>query len=79
MGCGCRKNGVGALPASAQAAVQDVRSVGRVAVYQVVVDKQVVTQTESAAAARQEANRLGGSLRVSSRELTAEELKPVPA
>jgi hypothetical protein len=79
MGCGCGKSKNAGVPAAAQAAAREVRSVGRIAVYQVVVGGEVVTSTESAGAARQEANRLGGSLRVTSREARQEELKqPAP-
>lgn len=80
MGCGCGKKKTAGVPAEAQRQAREVRASGRVAEYQVVVNGEVVTKTDSASAASAEARRLSGSVRVGSRPAAPEELKqPVPA
>lgn len=72
MPCNCGKN---ALPraqaASAAPRREGVRTAARVAVYQVVVDGEVKVATSSPTAAREEARRLGASIRVTSRPVEA--------
>lgn len=75
MPCGCRgKNAQ--LPINRPEPAQ-TKSVGRVAVYEVVKDSEPVLTTTNPKAARQEANRLGATVRVTSRAVEAGD--PVPA
>jgi hypothetical protein len=67
MPCGCSKGrSAGTLPTNRLETASPRRS-ARVAVYEVVTDGLVKLSTTSPAAARQEAKRLGGSVRVTSR------------
>lgn len=62
-------------PGPAAATAPTAGPSGRIAVYEVVSGGEVVTSTTSATAARQEAKRVGGSLRVTSRPAGGEELE----
>jgi hypothetical protein len=76
MPCGCNKGRTPAVLPPAAAQQQAPRTTTRVAVYEVVKDGDVVLSTTRPTAARQEASRLGASIRVSSRP--AEAGDPVP-
>lgn len=74
MACGCSGGGGGPLPQNNLAAgAGSGRSAVRVAVYQVSKDGKVVLSTTSPVAARQEAKRLGASVKVTSRPVAQEE------
>lgn len=81
MGCGCNKT----VKVTQQASVSALRGTdppagaARVAVYEVVLDGEVVTRTTSPTAARSEAKRLHASIRVTSREANEAELAAVSA
>lgn len=66
MPCGCRGGPPAQLPQMTPARSAPVTA-ARVAVYEVVVDGDVVVSTASPTAAREEARRLGASIRVTSR------------
>ena len=76
MGCGCRGKSGGnkVLPQVNHAGVAPT-SVKRVAVYNVVKNNETVLTTTNPTAARTEARRLGGSVKVSSRPVTEDEKK----
>ena len=66
MPCGCQGGKAAKLPTMVAARTAPVTA-KRVAVYEVVVDGSVVVTTASPSAARDEARRLGASIRVTSR------------
>jgi hypothetical protein len=75
MGCGCNKRGASAVPRAANQleASAPAPTVRRVAVYEVYKQgEEPVLTTTNATAARQEARRLGASVRVSSRAAEAQ-------
>ena len=79
MGCGCSKAKQVATKSSAKVvqAPGGPPAAGRVAMYQVVKDGEVVLETKSPVKARGEASRLRAHLRVTSVEATSEELAAV--
>lgn len=66
MPCGCQGRTASVLPPARSAGTAPVEA-ARVAVYEIVVDGAVVESTTVASAARDEARRLGASIRVTSR------------
>lgn len=66
MPCGCSKGRKAPLPQNTVATVGG-KTAARVAVYEVTKDSMVVLSTTSPSAARGEAKRVGGSVRVTSR------------
>jgi hypothetical protein len=68
MGCGCNKGRAAApLPQKTHAARVGGSTTSRIAVYEVMKNGVVKTSTTSSTAARSEARRIGGSVRVTSR------------
>lgn len=76
MPCGCQK-GKSLPPAPRQQATQPPTTAARVAVYTVVKDGKDVLTSNSPSKARSEAQRLGGSIKVGSREVATGDPVPV--
>lgn len=76
MPCGCQK-GKSLPPLQRQVVAPPPVTAARVAVYTVVKDGKDVLTSSSPSKARSEAQRLGGSIKVGSREVTAGDPVPV--
>lgn len=72
MGCGCGKGKAGSPLPQATIQTASAPTAARIAVYEVVKDGEVVLSTTTPSAARSEAKRVGGSVRVTSRQASTE-------